>query len=386
MAIGSSPAPIAPTLTSRPTASAAPTTIASQREQEDRLGHEAGRAEHRGEGDRLRQAVEDDRRDAHRGQRDEGHRPRPAQEPGRERPPLDARRVDRVVLGLLVVVGGARRRDDAERREPVEGAEPDGERLALGAPLVAAELGHERERQQRVPDEHDRQRRGADHGHELEPHEEDEPRDRGPRADARGQLGERPASDADRAQQPGEDVVERRERVEPLPDREQQRGHERDPDPAEHPQEQRRDAASDDPPASACATIHSQPTRPIARRTRRRIAGTWTMPPVRDLGDAHVAGEDERERERDRGRGPHEVDGERQRALVDGRQAVGGGDRRPGEQGADAERGAGGAAERVQRRRPTPRASHRDRAARSRTRGSSRPGHRQAVRPRRRTR
>ncbi len=88
-------------------------------------------------------------------------------------------------------------------------------------------------------------------------------------------------------------------------------------------------AASDEPPASAWATIHTQPMRPMARRsTSRRSGRDADEPPVDDLGRPDIAREDEQERERDRDRRPHEIDGQRQRALVDGRQAVGAGDRR----------------------------------------------------------
>ena len=88
--------------------------------------------------------------------------------------------------------------------------------------------------------------------------------------------------------------------------------------------------------------------RPPRRTTRRRASGRRSTPsrsgrsrgarsrsdgrhadepPVDDLGRPDVTGEDEQERERDRDRGPDEIDGQRQRALVDRRQAVGGRDR-----------------------------------------------------------
>ena len=76
---------------------------------------------------------------------------------------------------------------------------------------------------------------------------------------------------------------------------------------------------SEIPPAMPWATIQAQPTSPIARGARSRsAAGTWTTRPGVDRRGAHVAREHEHERQRDGRRGAGEVDGERQRALVDG--------------------------------------------------------------------
>ena len=97
-----------------------------------------------------------------------------------------------------------------------------------------------------------------------------------------------------------------------------------------------------------------------------------------DRRGADVAGEDEHERQRDRERRPDEVHGERQRALVDRRQAVGRGHR--GEPERDGEGG-----ERT--RRPTDgRGTHcPGRAGHARLTREHAQGHRQAVRLRRRT-
>ena len=64
--------------------------------------------------------------------------------------------------------------------EPAEGPEPDRERLAVGAPFVATELGHHRQREGGVADDHDEQRGRTGHDDELQPDEEREARDRRP--------------------------------------------------------------------------------------------------------------------------------------------------------------------------------------------------------------
>ena len=125
-----------------PTASAAPVTIASQPSSSSVFGHEARRAEHRREGDGLRQAVEDDRR---------RRRPRtsatsaiahgPREEPGRERAPLDDASRRRRPGPRSSPASACGRGHDAERREPVERPEPDGERLALRPATRRARTG-----------------------------------------------------------------------------------------------------------------------------------------------------------------------------------------------------------------------------------------------------
>ena len=95
---------------------------------------------------------------------------------------------------------------------------------------------------------------------------------------------------------------------------------------------------------------------------------------------AHVAGEHEHERERDGRRGAREVDGERERALVDRREVVRGDDRRGAEDGREPEAQAGQPGEARPRQRAPGRAPRRRRSRRSRP-----PRSRYAPRLRRRT-
>ena len=121
--------------------------------------------------------------------------------------------------------------------ESVEEAEPDREHLTVGAPRVPTELGHAGERDERVGQD-DQAHVGASEG-ELEPHEHGEADDRRPRREPRWIRRRAPAPDAQTPQDPGADVVEGRERVEPLPDRDQQRAHDGEADPAVDPGEER---------------------------------------------------------------------------------------------------------------------------------------------------
>ena len=146
------------------------------------------------------------------------------------------------------------------------------------------------------------------------------------------QLRDVPAADAEPPERPGEDVVDRRERVDPLPDRREQRRQHRDPDPAVDPQEQRRDgrlrraagdALGDDPDPADQADDAQR--RSAARPGRGRCDPAASARPAcrarartRTTSATVVAA-------------PDEVDGERQRALVDGAEVVGRDDRRRAE-------------------------------------------------------
>jgi len=127
-------------------------------EQQDRPLRDARRAEQVEEDLRLRQAVEDDRRDAQRRERDIGGRPARLEETAAEGATADP--------AVLV--------DEAEPGQPTEQPEPDREGFALGAPLVAPELGHHREGERGVPDEDDEERGGTRLDDELQPDEEGE--------------------------------------------------------------------------------------------------------------------------------------------------------------------------------------------------------------------
>ncbi len=146
----------------------------------------------------------------------------------------------------------------------------------------------------------------------------------GQRPSAGRVVGEVPRLDPEAADDPGHQVVERRERVEEVPDRPDEGRQHGDADPAVDPQEQRRhvadalaadDALGDDPgPADEPDRAQAEPDG-----GRRQMAGVGQ---VRALG-ADVADEDEDERQRDGRRGPDEVDGQRQTARVGGVEGVG---------------------------------------------------------------
>ena len=143
--------------------------------------------------------------------------------------------------------------------------------------------------QRRVADEDDEQRRGAGEDHELEPDEEREPDRRRPAAEPLRVVGDRPALDAEPAQDRGAEVVERRERIEEVPGRSDDRADDRQPDPAVDPQEERRDvgvarvagdALGDDPDPAEEA---DGPERVADPRRRQRALGRRgrAVPPAR---------------------------------------------------------------------------------------------------------
>ena len=149
-------------------------------------------------------------------------------EPRRERPAEDGPPVD----GIRIRSAGVPAGRHADRRQPVEGAEPDRERLAARAPGVAAELGHQREREDRVPGEDDGQGWTPGTATSSSQTKNGNPATAGQRRSPSGSGdGAQPWTPM-RPQHPGAHVVEGRERVEPLPDREDQRRDERDARPS----------------------------------------------------------------------------------------------------------------------------------------------------------
>ena len=194
-------------------------------EQDERLDRDAGRAEDVEEGLGLGQAVEDDRGHPERHERHVRAGPARLEEPAAERAPVDA--------ALLV--------DQPEPGEPAEEPEPDREGLASRAPLVAPELGHHRERVGGVPDEdHEQQGRARLHD-ELQPDEDGEPDRARPASEPLRVVGRCPALDVGSRQDPGRHVVDRRERVEEVPGRADDRADDGQADPAVVPQEEGRD-------------------------------------------------------------------------------------------------------------------------------------------------
>ncbi len=276
----------------------------------ERLDRHARRPEHLEPRLRLGQAVEQDRRGAG-GHEDEVLDP-PArqQQPGRKRSTRDP------------ALGGVP--DQGRRREPPEQPEPHAEGLPIGPPGVAPELGHHREGEGGVPYEHDEQGpRAPAVADELEPDEEQEPDDRRPAAQPARGVGDRPAAQAEPGGHAGSEIVDRRERVEDVPDRSDERGQERQTDPPVDPQEQSRhvsragsagDALGDDPdPANQADGTEDEPQRGghgAAEGRDRRFRS--------DVGD-----QEERERQPDRDRRSREIDDQRQAALIRVREAVG---------------------------------------------------------------
>ncbi len=279
-----------------------------------------GRPEEVEVGLRLREPVEQDRADPERRERGVRDRPAGLEQPARERAAADAAVLVHPLVGC----------------QPPEEPEPDREGLAVRAPRVATELGHHREREHGVADEdHEQRRRPAAGVDELEPDERDEPDGRRPAAEPFRIGGRRPGADAEPAQQPGAQVVERRERVEEVPRRPDERGDEGQPDPAVDPQEERRDRAvagvaedalGDDPrdgdEADDPQDDPDDRRRQVARagRSRRRRPD--------------VARQHEQEREPDRDGGPGQVDRQREPARVRRVELVAE-DRRRGDDGRD---------------------------------------------------
>ncbi len=279
------------------------------------LDRDSGRSEHLEPRLGLGEPVEQDRGRPARDEDQVLDPPAGQEEPGRER----ASRHPAL----------ARIADEGRRGEPAEQPEPDAERLAVRPPGIAAELGHHRQRERGVADQDDEQgARPAAVADELEPDEEQQPDDRRPAAEGARVLGDRPTRDTDATGDGRADVVDRRERVEPVPDRTDERGQEREPDPAVDPQEERRhiagagaarDPLGDDPgpadQADGAEEVAQRGGRDPARGRDRRLRP--------DIGD-----EEERERQPHGDPGSREVDDQRQPALVGVREGVGRHDRR----------------------------------------------------------
>ena len=106
----------------------------------------------------------------------------------------------------------------------------------------------------------------------------------------------------------------------------------RDADPAVDPQEQRRDRAVGRPAGDALDDDPRPADQADARSTIRTAPARGRRGPSAIGGAPDVAREHEHERERDGRRGPDEVDGQRQRALVD-RRTGRGPTRRPARRG-----------------------------------------------------
>src|SRR4051794_4289247 len=274
---------------------------AEERDEQNGLREEPGRPEDVEERLCLREAVEDDRGDAERDERHVGSAPASFEKPAPERA-----RVDPPVFV-----------HEAPVCEAAEKAEPDRERLTLRPPLVAPELGHHRDRQRRVSDEHDEQDRRTGLDDELEPDEEREACRRRPAADRGGIGGDIPALDVQGAQDGGADVVDRRERVEEVPRGPDDRAHDREPDPAINPQEQGRnvsvarpagDALSDDPRPANEPENQQGPADP----GRRQMTGGGQV----GRRGAYITDDDEDERQGDRDGRPDDIDCEGEPARI----------------------------------------------------------------------
>ena len=152
---------------------------------------------------RLGQPIEQDRADPERDDHDVGHAPAGFEEAAQERPSPDA---------PLLVGNGV-------RRQTTEQPEPHREDLGVGPPRVAPELGHHRERERGVADEHDEEDLWTGLQHELEPDDEREADGGGPATEPVWVVGQLPRRDAESPDDRGTQIVERRERIQEVPDR-----------------------------------------------------------------------------------------------------------------------------------------------------------------------
>jgi hypothetical protein len=110
---------------------------------------------------RLRKPVEQDRADTERDHDDVLEAPARLEQAAEERSSTDA--------ALLVGQG--------VRRDPAKKAIPHSEDLGVRSPGVAAVLRHHRQRQRRIPDQHDEQDVGTRLEHEFDPDDDEEPDD-----------------------------------------------------------------------------------------------------------------------------------------------------------------------------------------------------------------
>ncbi len=183
----------------------------------------------------LPQAVEQDRANAQRDDHDVREPPARFEQPTRERTPADAT----VLIGQGV------------RGKATQQPEPDREHLGIRPPGIAPELGHHGQREGGVADEDHEEDAGSALDDELEPHDDQEPDRRRPRREPGRVLGHVPRADAEPMHDRGTEVMERRERIEELPDRPDERRQQRDAHPAVDPQDEGRDLgvgrAAEDP-------------------------------------------------------------------------------------------------------------------------------------------
>ena len=152
----------------------------------------------------------------------------------------------------------------------------------------------------------------------------DEPDGGRPATQARRVHGRLPACQADSAEERGTQIVERRERVQELPDRPDHSRDDRHANPAVDPQEECRDAAVARPAGDPLGhdpgpADQADEAKPIPDWRPRHGAGSMRC----RRGRPDVADDHEDERERNGRRGTHEVDGQRQPALVRRVQGVG---------------------------------------------------------------
>jgi len=162
---------------------------------------------------------------------------------------------------------------------PAEQPEPDAERFALRAPGVTAEVRHRRDSQHGVADQEHTQRSAAlDPADQLQPDDDREPDHGRPAAQSLWVDGILAARKAKSTGQPGQAGVDGRERVEPRPGGTDQRAEQGQPDPAVHPQKERRHVAvagssaerlDDDPQPGQQADRAQAATQPARHATHR---------------------------------------------------------------------------------------------------------------------
>ena len=191
----------------------------------------------------LRQAIEQDRTGRQGSQGQAGQLGPGLEQAGRERSDPHPVRASRRPGGVGPRIGSLPgvRGEPGERGQPTDETEPDREDLAVPAPRLASELGHRDERDHGVGDEHEAQDSTAPGRRHCELHpDDDDERDHGRPATEPSRVRPRlPAVDARPTQDRGSQPVEGRERIQPEPDRSDERGDQGESDPAVGPQEQR---------------------------------------------------------------------------------------------------------------------------------------------------
>ncbi len=253
------------------------------------------------------------------------------EQPGGERSPKDA-----AVLALAV---------ERQRRQSAKHTEPDAEHLALGAPRLAAEVGHCRERHERVGDQHQPKRPATvESRNELEPDEHAEADHGRPASEPDRVVGRVAARESQPPPERAQQAVERREWIDPRPRRPDQGAHQSQPDPTVGPQEERRDVAvaraadeslRDDPQPPEQSDRAEQHPQPAWHGARRHECPCWRR-------RRRVAQHDESERHRHCQGGTGDVGDQRQGRLITLGHLVGQHDRgqcqqQPGRHEGDAE-------------------------------------------------